>query len=195
MVSPNRATEGVGSEVTSSRPKARKPRTEAQQKAARQNGARSRGPKTAAGKTVSSLNALKHGLLSRAISMVSSAEDRRMLRKLRKRLVEDLRPVGIVQEQMVERMAADYLLETKIRQTMAGDPESPVNSAVLPPNLDPVDRHAPAMLRCLNRLIACCDRGEPLACPPRANSPGGRQVGPMGIAHARGIGGIAGSSG
>lgn len=41
-------------------------RTPAQQAASRANGARSRGPTTAAGKLRSSLNAVSHGLLSRA---------------------------------------------------------------------------------------------------------------------------------
>ena len=74
--------------------------------ASRVNGARSRGPLTAEGKARSSQNALTHGLTARTaivLPLVERAED---WSAHLTGFVEALRPVGAVELELVERMAA-----------------------------------------------------------------------------------------
>lgn len=74
--------------------------------ASRANGARSRGPRTDEGKARSSLNALTHGLTARTaivLPLVERAED---WSAHLTGFVEALRPVGAVERELVERMAA-----------------------------------------------------------------------------------------
>jgi len=74
--------------------------------ASRVNGARSRGPRTDEGKARSSLNALTHGLTARGaivLPLVERAED---WSAHLAGFVAALRPVGAVEQELVERMAA-----------------------------------------------------------------------------------------
>lgn len=74
--------------------------------ASRVNGARSRGPLTAAGKARSSQNALTHGLTARTaivLPLVERAED---WSAHVAGFVEAMRPVGAVERELVERVAA-----------------------------------------------------------------------------------------
>ena len=74
--------------------------------ASRANGARSRGPRTDEGKARSSLNALTHGLTARGaivLPLVERAED---WSAHLAGFVAALRPVGAVERELVERMAA-----------------------------------------------------------------------------------------
>lgn len=74
--------------------------------ASRANGARSRGPRTDEGKARSSMNSLTHGLTARTaivLPLVERAED---WSAHLTGFVEALRPVGAVERELVERMAA-----------------------------------------------------------------------------------------
>src|SRR3981189_1871002 len=69
----------------------------------RANAENSTGPKTEAGKARSAMNATKHGLAGQTV--VLPGEDLAAHAALHKRYVEELRPVGILEEQCVETMA------------------------------------------------------------------------------------------
>lgn len=74
--------------------------------ASRANGARSRGPRTDEGKARSSMNALTHGLTARTaivLPLVERAED---WSAHLTGFVAAMRPVGAVERELVERMAA-----------------------------------------------------------------------------------------
>lgn len=76
--------------------------TAKQQAANRQNAQKSTGPKTSEGKTVITLNAMKHGLLSRHVLLPD--EDEAALVELGKRLRMHLQPVGEFEVLLVERI-------------------------------------------------------------------------------------------
>lgn len=79
-------------------------RTPAQQAASRANGARSRGPITAAGKRVSSLNALRPGLLARAVLLEN--ESRAGFDEIFHDYVKQFAPRNRVEMDAVEQMCA-----------------------------------------------------------------------------------------
>lgn len=68
----------------------------------RANGAASNGPKTPDGKARSSANSLTHGLCSKR--MVIPGENAEEFADFRARLWADLRPVGVVEQMLVERI-------------------------------------------------------------------------------------------
>lgn len=68
----------------------------------RRNSANSTGARTARGKAKSSMNRLKHGL--RAEALVLPGEDPKELKALWRRLVDDLKPVGVIEEDYVEQI-------------------------------------------------------------------------------------------
>lgn len=70
----------------------------------RRNALKSTGPRTARGRAVSKLNALKHGILSTQVLVQGQhgRESRAELKKLHARFRADLRPVGPVEEMLVE---------------------------------------------------------------------------------------------
>src|SRR5215208_1756330 len=70
----------------------------------RQNAQKSTGPKTPEGKAAVSLNALKHGLLSKEILL--PGEDEEALRELDERLRGELQPVGVVEDLLVDRITS-----------------------------------------------------------------------------------------
>ena len=70
----------------------------------RRNARKSTGPKTPEGKAAVSLNALKHGLLSRQILLPN--EDEASLIQLSERLHSQLQPVGELESLLVERIIA-----------------------------------------------------------------------------------------
>src|SRR5215212_3046361 len=72
----------------------------------RQNALRSTGPKTPEGKDAVRLNALKHGLLSKETLL--PGEDQEALRELDERLKDELRPVGELENLLVDRIVASY---------------------------------------------------------------------------------------
>src|SRR4051794_16194800 len=75
-----------------------------QLEANRKNAAKSTGPKTIAGKAVSSQNAITYGFT--ACAVVLSTEDGGLFRKLREELHAQLRPVGPVENDLVNEIAA-----------------------------------------------------------------------------------------
>lgn len=84
--------------------------TQKQLTANRLNAQNSTGPKTDEGKAQSSQNALKHGLLAREAVITSgrAAEDPAEFRALLADFRDELRPTGLIQETLVERMATCY---------------------------------------------------------------------------------------
>src|SRR5713101_8287577 len=69
----------------------------------RANAQHSTGPKTEAGKQRSSLNALRHGLTGHTI--VLPTEDLAAYERFTKRFFDDLKPIGILEEQLVQNLA------------------------------------------------------------------------------------------
>jgi hypothetical protein len=72
----------------------------------RRNALKSTGPKTPEGKAAVRMNALKHGLLSEDILL--PGEDGEALQDLGERLRDELRPVGELEDLLVERIVACY---------------------------------------------------------------------------------------
>jgi hypothetical protein len=72
----------------------------------RANAQKSTGPHTANGKAVSKLNALKHGILSEQVLVrgVNFKESRHELAKLHQRFWDELKPVGPVEEMLVDQI-------------------------------------------------------------------------------------------
>lgn len=73
----------------------------------RRNAQKSTGPRTAEGKAKSSLNAVKHGVLSKSVAVSGHyyIEDPLDFISLQSELEQNLRPVGRVEELLVERIA------------------------------------------------------------------------------------------
>src|SRR5713226_4885397 len=69
----------------------------------RANASHSTGPRTEAGKQRSSLNALRHGLTGHTI--VLPTEDMAAYQAFTKRFFDDLKPIGILEEQLVQNLA------------------------------------------------------------------------------------------
>ncbi len=78
--------------------------TRKQNEANRRNARSSTGPQTRAGKAASKLNALKHGL--RAEEFVVRGEDPADFARLLENLINEFQPLGPLEEQLVERVAA-----------------------------------------------------------------------------------------
>ena len=78
--------------------------TERQVAANRVNGLKG-GVKSEEGKAVSRLNARKHGIFATALTECDAEE----LRGIEGELIADLKPAGIVEEMLVEKLAATYL--------------------------------------------------------------------------------------
>jgi len=70
----------------------------------KQNALRSTGPKTPRGKAIAKMNALKHGLLSGQVLI--AGEQARDLAELGQRLRAELRPVGMLELILVDRVVA-----------------------------------------------------------------------------------------
>ena len=68
----------------------------------RRNAQKSTGPRSAAGKTLVSRNALKHGLLSR--HLIAEGESQEEFSDLLRLLLDEFRPVGLVEHALVERV-------------------------------------------------------------------------------------------
>jgi len=68
------------------------------------NGNKSKGPKTIEGKLISSKNAVKHGIFS-ALTVIPNVESEELWKRHRTAFVDDLKPVGALEEMFVERIA------------------------------------------------------------------------------------------
>ena len=87
-----------------------KPTSAKQIAANRQNAEKSTGPRTPQGRAASSMNALKHGILSRQVlvrgrNLQESEED---LKALHQRFWEDLQPVGPLEELLVDQIVTAH---------------------------------------------------------------------------------------
>jgi hypothetical protein len=80
--------------------------SEKQIQASRANGARSRGPKTPRGKSVSSLNALRHGLLSKLV--VLHDEPTEAFQSLFAAYLDRFGPLDAVEIGMIEEMVSTF---------------------------------------------------------------------------------------
>ena len=78
--------------------------TEAQINANRENAKKSTGPKTAKGKAAVSKNAVKHGFFSR--DPVVRDEDQEDLDLYREQMLAEMRPVGVMESTLAERIVA-----------------------------------------------------------------------------------------
>ena len=68
------------------------------------NGNQGKGPKTIEGKLISSKNAVKHGIFS-ALTVIPNVESEELWKRHRTAFVDDLNPVGALEEMLVERIA------------------------------------------------------------------------------------------
>ncbi len=89
----------------------------------RQNGHLSTDPKTANGKAVSKLNALKHGLRAREVVLRGRCirESPREFAALHQRLLDDLNPVGLQEEMLVEQIATTYWRLRRVIKAESGE--------------------------------------------------------------------------
>ncbi|HUC84844.1 MAG TPA: hypothetical protein VL970_06610 [Candidatus Acidoferrales bacterium] len=95
----------------------------AQWDANRRNARNSTGPKTDAGKAVAKLNALRHGILSQAVLVRGRClhENQREFAALHRRLCEDLQPVGLLEEMLVEDILNAHWRLRRVLKAEAGE--------------------------------------------------------------------------
>ena len=74
------------------------------------NAAKSTGPKTSKGKGVSKMNSLKHGILSKQVLVqgMFRQESERELKALHRRFWDDLKPVGPLEEMLVDQIVTTH---------------------------------------------------------------------------------------
>lgn len=89
----------------------------------RKNALQSTGPKTVEGKQVVKFNALKHGLLSKEIIINDGEgqEDGKAFQDLHFQLTNDLQPVGVLEEILVEKIAICYWRLKRAVRTETGE--------------------------------------------------------------------------
>ncbi len=92
--------------------------TRKQNEANSRNASSSTGPQTRAGKAASKLNALKHGL--RAEEFVVRGEDPADFARFLENLINELQPLGPLEEQLAERIAASMWRLRRIYRIEAG---------------------------------------------------------------------------
>jgi hypothetical protein len=92
--------------------------SEKQTEANRRNALKSTGPKTPEGKDAVRLNALKHGLLSQ--ESLLPGEDGEALRELDERLRDELRPIGELENLLVDRIIASHWRLRRLGRVEAG---------------------------------------------------------------------------
>lgn len=73
-----------------------------------ENGRRSRGPITPEGKARSSRNSQRHGILAKELVILDLGETEAELRQLRARLMEELAPLGLIEEMLAEQILVAY---------------------------------------------------------------------------------------
>ena len=92
--------------------------TKRQVEANRRNAQRSTGPKTEKGKAVAKFNALRHGLTAKEV--VIPGEDEEALMDLQDRLVRELDPEGVLESQLVDRIAVGLWRLRRVWSVEAG---------------------------------------------------------------------------
>ena len=96
--------------------------SEKQWLANRQNAFKSPGPRTPEGKSIAARNALKHGLLAKAVVIKDGegAENQQSFDTLLADLLEQLHPVGPLEEVLVEKMAVSYWRMRRVHRCEVG---------------------------------------------------------------------------
>ena len=94
-----------------------------QLEANRCNAQRSTGPRTPAGKARVKFNALKHGLLAKSVILPirSRSEKRSHFDALLAQLIDELKPVGILEDMLVEKIAVSYWRLRRALRAEAGE--------------------------------------------------------------------------
>ncbi len=94
-----------------------------QLEANRRNARRSTGPQTPAGKVRVKFNALKHGLLAKSVILPirSRSEKRSHFDALLAQLIDELKPVGILEDMLVEKIAVSYWRLRRALRAEAGE--------------------------------------------------------------------------
>jgi hypothetical protein len=89
----------------------------------RRNAQKSTGPQTPAGRAVSKMNALKHGILSKEAVVRGRCikEDDREFAALNQRLWEDLNPVGLLEEMLVDQIVTAHWRLQRALKAEAGE--------------------------------------------------------------------------
>jgi hypothetical protein len=100
----------------------------------RRNPQQSTGPKTTAGKRAVRSNALRHGLLAKAVIIPKdpAQESRREFGELLRRLRRGLRPQGVLEELQVERLAVAYWRKRRALGCEVGEIQDGVNALEAP---------------------------------------------------------------
>ena len=84
----------------------------------RRNALKSSGPKTIEGKKQASLNALKHGLTAEKFVIIG--ENIKELESFRDRMIESLKPIGVEQEVIAEKIIEIAIRLKRIKNIEAG---------------------------------------------------------------------------
>jgi len=158
--------------------------------ASRKNGARSRGPKTEEGKRLSSLNAIRHGLLSKGIVLKNESET--VFSELLAQHLGKLAPADDVEHCAVEEMAAsvwrlrrlwaiekqlfDSGLDKRSETTETERIAATFSDLAARPELHLLDRYETKLhrmyQRSLHNLLILRELGSPdLDSPPEDNGP------------------------
>lgn len=89
----------------------------------RQNAQKSTGPRTPAGKAVSRMNAVKHGILSHQVLVrgLHLKENRREFAALHQRFMDELNPVGPVEEMLVDQIVTTHWRLRRALRAEAGE--------------------------------------------------------------------------
>lgn len=97
----------------------------------RRNGHLSTGPQSPNGKAVSKMNALKHGLRSVEVVVRGRCikESPREFRAFHQNLREDLQPVGMMEEILVEQIATSYWRLIRVHKAESGEIALSVDNA------------------------------------------------------------------
>ncbi len=92
--------------------------TQKQIEANRRNAKQSTGPKSTKGKAVTKLNALKHGILAKQVLIPGEIQNEFF--DLRQRFLDDLKPDGILERELVDQMVTTFWRLRRVRQVEAG---------------------------------------------------------------------------
>ena len=119
--------------------------SEKQRRANRQNAKKSTGPKTAGGKARASRNALKHGLLAKDVVITGTdfTENRAEFDAFLADLCSELKPQGLIEETLVERIATCYWRLRRVQRFEIGAIRS---------TLDTTDPATPDLARIQRKL-------------------------------------------
>jgi len=87
------------------------------------NAQKSTGPKTPEGRAVSKMNALKHGILSKEVLVrgLNLRESNREFSALRRRFWEELRPIGPVEEMLVDQIVTTHWRSRRALKAESGE--------------------------------------------------------------------------